>query len=127
MKKFDSLCETFGVIKQTKKIMYPRQIQLSEEFIQALKNEYFRMKLEEDTERPVKNRGQKFIKALQFHLKELEENSTHELEAYKRMMDENTEEYVAKVEGKTPPKKGDDKAKEQKRRKEIPTENMERG
>ena len=125
MDKFNQLCEKFGVMKQTKKIMYPRQIQLSEEFIAALKNEYFRMKLEEDIEQPIKNRPQKFLKALQFHLTDLEENSASELEAYKRMMDEGTEEYIATDKDVTPPKKGDNKSKEEKRRKMIPKENME--
>jgi len=124
MDKFNQVCEKFGVIKQTKRIMYPRQIQLSEEFIQALKNEYFRMKLEEDVEQPVKNRSQKFIKALQFHLAELEENIDTELEAYKRML-EDIEDYEATPEGEKPVKKGDNKRKEEQRRKRIPKENME--
>jgi 3-methyladenine DNA glycosylase AlkC len=123
--KFDELCEGFGVIKQTKRILYPKQIQLSEEFLQALRNEYYRMKLEEDLEQPVKDRPQKFLKALQFHLTSLEENATQELEAYKRIMDENTEEYIAKSEKDDEyPKKGKDHKKEQKRRAQIPKENM---
>ena len=124
--KFDELCEGFGVLQQTKKIMYPRQIKLSETFLESLRNEYYRMKLEEDTERPVKNRPQKFLKALQFHVSSLEENAAQELEAYKRIMDEDTEEYVAKSEEDDEfPRKGDNPKKEQKRRSEIPQENME--
>ena len=86
--KFNDLCESFGVIKQTKRIMYPRQINLSEEFLQALKNEYYRLTLEEDAEKPIQNRPQKFVKALQFHVADLEKNKEVELEALRNMMDE---------------------------------------
>ena len=122
---FEKMCESYGVIKTTKRIMYPRQIKLSEEFLRELKKEYFRQKLEEDVEKPVKHRPQKFIKALQFHVKEFEDNSAAELEAYKRMMDEDTEPYVAKVEGeKQEGEKAVDISKQIKRKQEIEHENI---
>jgi len=89
MDKFSDLCESFGIIKQTKRIMYPRQIKLSEEFMAALKGEYYRLTIEEDNDHPIKNRPQKFLKALQFHVQDLESNKEAELEALRNMMDES--------------------------------------
>lgn len=94
--KFNEICEAFGVIQTTKKMLYPRQIKLSEEFLQALKNEYYRLTLEEDAERPVTNRPQKFVKALQFHVADLEKNKEAELEVLRNMMDEAKEEPIIK-------------------------------
>lgn len=74
--------------------MYPRQINLSEEFLQALKNEYYRLTLEEDAERPVSNRPQKFVKALQFHVADLEKNKEAELEALRAMVDEEKKPII---------------------------------
>ena len=125
MDKFDDLCESFGIIKQTKRIMYPRQINLSEEFMQALKSEYYRLTLEEDSEQSVKNRPEKFIKALQFHVRDLENNKEAELEALRAMMDENTDEYEVKVEDEK--EEGcncSNPKKEAQRRKEVEKENM---
>jgi len=126
MNKFEELCEGFGVIKQTKRIMYPRQISLSENFLKALKDEYYRLTLEEDTEKPVSNRPQKFIKALQFHVRDLEQNKEAELQALRAMMDENTDQYEVSVKGeeKRVAKKSNPKA-ENKRRKEIEKENLQ--
>ena len=126
MDKFDELCESFGIIKTTKRIMYPRQIKLSEEFLQALKDEYYRLTLDEDDEKPVKNRPQKFVKALQFHIADLERNKEAELAALRAMMDEGTEEYEVKVEGEKEEgfQKVNQKAEEQ-RRDEVEKENME--
>jgi hypothetical protein len=107
MKKFEEMCEKFGVIKQTRTMMYPRQIVLSDAFISALKTEYYRMTLEEDTENPIKDKPLKFIKALQFHVKELEENKEAELEAYRKMMDnvEESADYKTKKEREEAKKK----------------------
>mgnify|MGYP003341993044 CR=1 FL=1 len=41
---FDKLCENFGVIKQVKKFLYPKQIKFSEPFLESLKKEYYRQK-----------------------------------------------------------------------------------
>ena len=48
MNEFEKMCEGFGVIKSTKQERYPRQIRLSEDFLEALKKEYYDMKLAED-------------------------------------------------------------------------------
>ena len=125
MKEFEELCEKFGIMQTTKRMMYPRQIKLSEEFLRALKDEYYRQKLEEDVEAPVKNRPEKFLKALRFQIKELEDNSAQELEAYRRMMDEDTEPYVAKTEGETVGNTEVNASAEEKRRREVEIENMQ--
>jgi len=101
MKQFEELCEHFGVIKKTVKIMYPRQIKFSESFLNTLKQEYFKQKLEEDSTNPLKDRPDKFIKGIKFHLMDFENNAQSEMEAYKRIMDENTDEFVAMDPKKT--------------------------
>ena len=127
MSKFDELAESFGVIKKTTRQLYPRQIKMSPEFLDALKEEYYRLTIEEDAEKPIKNKPQKFIKALQFHVADLEKNKEAELRALRAMMDENTEPYVAKVEGEED--EGNDKENkkaEDTERKEVLKRNMEK-
>lgn len=128
MKKmtFDQLAESFGVMQKTKRTMYPRQIKLSETFLDALKSEYYRLTIEEDLEKPVKNRPEKFVKALQFHVRDLENNKEAELEALRNMVDENTDDYCAHAEGDKPEgNKKQDKKAQQKRRDEVEKENIE--
>jgi len=97
MSKFEEICESFGVIKRTTQIRYPRQIKMSEGFLQSLKDEYYRLKLEEDVEQPIKNRPEKFLKALKFHISELEENVEAELEAMRAKFEEANDERVPEV------------------------------
>ena len=60
MSEFDELCEGMGIIKTVKRERYPREIRLSEEFLEALKKEFYDHKLEEDATKPVRNYPSKF-------------------------------------------------------------------
>jgi hypothetical protein len=72
-KQFEELCEAFGVIETKKRMMYPRGIQFSEQFLQALQEEYERQKLEESQkEKPIREHSSKMLKALQFHIRALD-------------------------------------------------------
>ena len=56
-KKFEEICEAFGVIETKKRTMYPRGIQFSDKFLNALQEEYNRQKISESTkEKPLKAR-----------------------------------------------------------------------
>lgn len=95
MSEFDELCEGFGVIKKTTRERYPREIKLSEEFLESLKKEYYDHKLEEDSSKPVRNRPQKFAKALRFHISHLEDTAAVELEAMRARFDAEADTTVA--------------------------------
>ena len=76
--KFDIICESLTSIKQTKIIRYPKQIKLSEEFIKALKKEVERNSIiDESKELPINNFKEKFLKALHFHVSEIQEHCGH--------------------------------------------------
>ena len=68
---FEKLCENFGVHKQVKREYYPKQIRLSSEFLTALEEEFNNQIVNEDNT-PIRNRRQKFVKALNFHLRGFE-------------------------------------------------------
>lgn len=114
--KFEKLVEEqFSTIRKTVGMRYPKQIQFSEEFIEAIRKEYCSQKLNEDTNNPVLNRGQKFTKALGFIVNDIVSNEESYMSNY-RPLSEDTEDYVATPEGETPPKKekeASDKEKEQ--------------
>lgn len=97
MKEFEKLCEGFGVIKTVKRERYPREIRLSEEFLDALKKEFFNGKLEEDSENPVRNRAEKFVKALRFEISHLNNRADIELEAMRAKFEESNDERVPEV------------------------------
>ena len=72
--KFLQICESFGVLKTTKRIMYPKRIIFSPKFLDALREEFTNQKLNEDKERPLKEHKEKFLKALGFYLIDFEKN-----------------------------------------------------
>jgi hypothetical protein len=74
--KFEILCEKFGVHKQVKREFYPKQIEFSPDFLTSLEKEFH--KQTELSETPVKNCREKFLKALNFHLREIEKGSLTE-------------------------------------------------
>jgi len=126
--EFEEMCESFGVLKSTKRVMYPRQIKLSEEFLKALKNEWFKSKLEEEVSGPVKNKPAKFLKAMQFHVADFEKNADSEVEAYKRMMEEETAPEQTGTDFKADTPQGNKKVNQKKemiRKKEVEKQNME--
>jgi hypothetical protein len=98
MSEFEKLCENFGVMKVVKRERYPREIQLSEEFLSALKKEFFHHKLEEDSSRPIKNYSEKFQKALRFHLSDLNERADQELEVMRQKFEEQNNQRVPEVD-----------------------------
>lgn len=70
MNKFDKLFESLTTIKTTKVIRYPKQIQLSEEFLKSLKAEVLRHNILDESQEPIRDFEEKFLKALRFHIKE---------------------------------------------------------
>ena len=71
MAEYEELCESILTLRTTKLSRYPRQIQLSEEFLQALKGEVDRfMVIDEDKEKPIRKFEEKFMKALRFEIVE---------------------------------------------------------
>lgn len=69
MKKFLNLYESLSTIKQTKTIRYPKQINLSEDFIKSLKSEINRhLVIDESKEMPIRNLNEKLLKAINFHI-----------------------------------------------------------
>jgi hypothetical protein len=91
MSEFDELCESIGIIKTVKLERYPREIHLSEEFLEALKKEFYNHKLEEDSEKPIRNYPAKFAKALRFEISHLNDRADIELEAMRKKFEEESE------------------------------------
>ena len=82
--KFDRICESLSVITQTKRFRYPKQIKLSEEFINSLSREIKRFTtIDESKELPVLNLEEKLLKAFRFHIKELCEKYGYSLKIKK--------------------------------------------
>ncbi|MFA5754475.1 MAG: hypothetical protein WC905_03940 [Patescibacteria group bacterium] len=77
--EFIELCESINTtLKFTKIYRYPRQIQFSEEFTRALSKEVSRhMQILDETQQPIRDLPEKFLKALKFELTELTESKTH--------------------------------------------------
>lgn len=78
MKKFEQLCEGFNVYKAVKREFYPRQIKFSPEFLEAVETEYKRQQVDEDTGVTLNNCRNKFLKALNFHLRQVDEGALNE-------------------------------------------------
>ena len=91
MSEFDNICESYGIMKKVVRERYPREIRLSEEFLEALKKEFYNHKLEEDAEKPIRNYPEKFAKALRFELSHLNDRADIELETMRQKF---TEEAV---------------------------------
>ena len=103
MNEFDDICESFGIMKKITKERYPREIHLSEEFLESLKKEYYNLKLEEDSTRPVRNRPIKFVKALRFHIAHLEDTAAVELDAMKQRFELEATPDIAESNDKRVP------------------------
>jgi hypothetical protein len=73
--EFEQLCESLiTTLRQTTLLRYPRQIQLSEEFRNALTREINRhMQILDESQQPIRDLPEKFLKALKFELTELTE------------------------------------------------------
>ena len=73
MEQFESICEAVNVtLRQTKTIRYPRQIKLSEEFLESLRHEYStHVEIIDESNRPIRDLPIKFLKAMKFELSEL--------------------------------------------------------
>ena len=78
MKKFDQLCEGFNVFKTVKREFYPRQIKFSSDFLSAVESEYKRQQVDEDTGVTLNNCRNKFLKALNFHLRQVDAGTLNE-------------------------------------------------
>ena len=104
--KFENLVEEqLSTITTTKTTRFPRQIKFSEEFMEAIEKEFYTQILSESPESPVRNRPQKFIKALEFVVADLVKNE--ETNKPKYMLDEGTDEYKACSENTPKYEKGE--------------------
>jgi hypothetical protein len=65
--KFQALMENYGMLKQEKRLFYPRNFNLSEKFLKALKEELL---LQEQSGIVPEKFAQKLNRALQFHITE---------------------------------------------------------
>jgi hypothetical protein len=65
--KFQELMEQYGMLKKEQRLFYPRNFNLSETFIKALKEE---IRLQEKAGIDKKKFAQKLNRALQFHIEE---------------------------------------------------------
>jgi len=69
MNEYNKICESIMTMKTTSVTRYPKQIQLSEEFLSALKSEIDRITvLDESDKDPIRNFQDKFLKALKFEV-----------------------------------------------------------
>ncbi len=73
--EFEELYESISsTLKQTQVLRYPKQIQFSEEFTRALSKEVARhMSIIDESQQPIRDLPEKFLKALKFELTELTE------------------------------------------------------
>lgn len=129
MNSFETLCEGFGIIKKTTRVMYPRKVQMSEKFLAALKEEYISQKMLEleKADMAIKDRPAAFVKAVMFHIGDLEKNAAMEIEAMRAKLSEDTSKYQTKEEGKPAPKNDEKSCKKMElRKKQIPLENMKK-
>jgi hypothetical protein len=71
--EYEQLCESVATtLKQTKTLRYPKQIRLSKEFMRALRREIATHKdFLDESDRPIRDMPEKFLKALRFELSEL--------------------------------------------------------
>ena len=65
--KFQELMEQYGMLKKEQRLFYPRNFNLSETFIKALKEE---IRIQEKAGINKKKFAQKLNRALQFHIEE---------------------------------------------------------
>jgi len=65
--KFQELMEQYGMLKKEQRLFYPRNFNLSETFIKALKEE---IRIQEKAGIDKKKFAQKLNRALQFHIGE---------------------------------------------------------
>lgn len=65
--KFQQLCESYGMITQQKRLFYPRNFNLSEKFLEALKHELIQ---QEKAGSDLASFSKKLNRALQFHIEE---------------------------------------------------------
>ena len=80
---FKQLCESYGIFRQVKREFYPKNIEFSPDFIDAVRGEYNRQKnhIEEDsgTSAPIRDHRNKFLKALNFHLRDIDHGIVKEM------------------------------------------------
>lgn len=110
-----------STITKTKTMRFPRQIQFSDQFMEAIEREYYSQVISESPEAPVRNRPQKFIKALEFVVADLVKNEEQNKSKY--ILDENTEKYKASSENTPECRDGDDEKKEEKVKGEVLKQN----
>jgi len=77
-RNFELLCEALTQIKTTKILRYPKQINLSKEFLESLEKEVKRhLVIDESTELPIQNLNEKMLKAINFHIIDIREHCGH--------------------------------------------------
>ena len=66
--EFKQLVESFTTMVTTQRLRYPRQIEFSYEFKDALKKEIAKHKSLTESQEPINNFEEKFLKAIRFEL-----------------------------------------------------------
>ena len=66
--EFKALVESFTTMVTTQRLRYPRQIEFSGEFKEALKKEILKHKSLTESNEPINNFEEKFLKAIRFEL-----------------------------------------------------------
>jgi len=77
--KFDKLCESMGAIRTVSRKLYPRNLKLSENFLNAfrdeLENQYKAFNESADNKgKPFSHLSKRVLKGLEFHAKAIEES-----------------------------------------------------
>jgi len=77
---FERLCESYGVFKSVKREFYPKNISFSPKFIESVKEEYVRQRQQvQENLGIVRDHRNKFLKALNFHLRDIENSIVNEM------------------------------------------------
>lgn len=119
--KFEQIVnEQLTTINKTVSMRYPRQIQFSEDFLEAIKREYYGQIIKESPDNQVKNRPDKFLKALRFVVEDIVRNQDKQLNNYRTI--EEDQNPPVNSENTTTPRTFSNSKKENKRKKEIPND-----
>jgi hypothetical protein len=98
--QFNELCEESTMSLTTKKtIRYPKQIQLSEEFLSAFKSEVERFNILDESTDPIHNFSAKFLKALQIELvEEMKKKKNPSFEERKKSAEDTSKKFSSAYE-----------------------------
>lgn len=118
MSKFEQIVnEQLTTINKTVSMRYPRQIKFSEDFLEAIKREYYGQIIKESPDNQVKNRPDKFLKALRFVVEDIVRNQDKQLDNYRTIEEDQNPEVSSENTNKF--RKFEDDKKTKQRKEEI--------